>query len=447
MIAANYTVLNTLFDNNSELLSHEVDFVGVVTDTRKDCDGALFIALTGENFDGHNYVKAAYDKGAAIALVSNKVDCDIPQILVEDTLIAYGVIANYWRHQTNPKVIAITGSNGKTTVKEMLACILTLDHKVLATVGNLNNEIGVPQTLCELSHDDEIAIIEMGANHADEIRRLSQIAEPNVVYVNNASATHIEGFGSLEGVRKAKGELYQYAHHDTIALINGDDEAAKQWIEQSATRHIVTLSMANKEADINGLFKGEQLHIQSANNSFSLTLKVKGQHNHSNALAAIGLALAVNTSIDSIINALSQFNGFKGRLQFIEGVNGSTVIDDTYNANPTSFKAGINVLCDLPGEAWLAMGDMAELGEDAQQEHDNVVSFAQHAGVTALFTKGVMSNEAAKVMLDKACTYDSFEVMSDAIRARLNKNINLLVKGSRNAHMEDLVHLLKREAS
>ena len=444
MISANLSVLKLLFHSQSELQSDPIEFTGVVTDTRKECSGSLFIALTGENFDGHEYVEAAYQKGAVIALVSQPVDCDIAQVIVGDTLVAYGTLANYWRQLINPTAIAITGSNGKTTVKEMLKEILKLEFTVLATKGNLNNEIGVPQTLCELSVDDEIAIIEMGANHAEEIKRLSHIAEPNVVYVNNASEAHLEGFGSLQGVQQAKGELYRYANVNATAIVNLDDAAAQQWIKSSASNHVITISSRIATADIVSASEQDTLSIKTASDEFSVTLKVKGEHNHSNALAASSLALAVNVSIDSIKSALSKFQGFKGRLQFVAGTNGSTIIDDTYNANPTSFKAGINVLCDLPGEAWLAMGDMNELGENAQQEHDNVVDFALHAGVKALFTKGSMSNHSARIMLDKACTYDSFDVMSNAIKARLNHNVNLLVKGSRSAQMEELVHLLER---
>lgn len=447
MITANCSVLKLLFNSQSDIKSDAIEFKGVVTDTRKNCMGSLFIALSGDNFDGHDYVDLAFEKGATIALVSQPVDSEIPQIIVEDTLIAYGFLANYWRKHVNPTVIGITGSNGKTTVKEMLASILTLEFQVLATAGNLNNEIGVPQTLCELSLDDDIAIIEMGANHAQEIKRLSAIAQPDVVYVNNASATHLEGFGSLEGVQKAKGELYRYAKHDAIALVNYDDAAAKQWITSSATKNIVTLSIESSEVDISAHYQAGELSIQTANDAFKIKLKVQGTHNHSNALAAASLALAVNASVDSIKTALSQFNGFKGRLQFVEGINGSTLIDDSYNANPTSFKAGIDVLCHLPGEAWIAMGDMAELGDDAQQEHNNVVDFAKHAGVKALFTKGNMSNQAANNMLEKASSYDSFEVMSDAIKQRLNENINLLIKGSRSAQMDKLVDLLRRSAN
>ncbi len=446
MITTNCSVLKLLFNSQSDMKTDAIVFKGVVTDTRKECTGALFIALTGDNFDGHNYVDAAFEKGAVIALVSQPVDSDIAQIIVEDTLIAYGILANYWRKHINPTVIAITGSNGKTTVKEMLAGILRLESQVLATVGNFNNEIGVPQTLCELSNDDDIAIIEMGANHADEIKRLSAIAEPNVVYVNNASATHVEGFGSLEGVQKAKGELYRYAKHDAIALVNCDDAAAKKWIESSATNNVITLSTRLADVDMCAHSQGDVLHIKTANDEFKIQLKVKGEHNHSNALAAASLALAVDASVDSIKTSLAHFNGFKGRLQFVEGINGSTLIDDSYNANPTSFEAGINVLCDLPGEAWLAMGDMGELGDNAQQEHNNVVEFAKQAGVKALFTKGEMSNQSAQIMLEKACAYDSFDVMSDAIKQRLNDHVNLLIKGSRSAHMDKLVDLLKRRA-
>ncbi len=443
MISANCSVLKLLFHSNENIENDSIVFKGVVTDTRNECKGALFIALSGENFDGHDYVDVAYQNGAVIALVTQSVDSEIAQIVVEDTLVAYGILANYWRQHINPTVIAITGSNGKTTVKEMLASILSLENQVLATIGNFNNEVGVPQTLCELTPDDTIAIIEMGANHAEEIKRLSAIAEPNVVFVNNASATHVEGFGSLEGVRKAKGELYRYAQEGAIALINADDAAAEFWQKSSATKNIVMISCNNKSADISGFSDTDTLHVQTANEQFAINLKVKGGHNHSNALAAASLALAVNCTTDSIIKGLSQFEGFKGRLQFMAGINNSTIIDDSYNANPTSFKAGIDVLCQLPGKAWLAMGDMSELGENAQQEHDNVVDFAKHAGVDALFTKGEMSNKAAR-MMQKASSYESFEVMSLAIKDKLDGNVNLLVKGSRSANMDELVNLLSR---
>lgn len=444
MITSNLSVLKLLLQQQSTIKSASTVFKGVVSDTRQACKGALFIALNGANFDAHDYVDIAYQKGAVIALVAHFVDSDIPQVLVADTLIAYGVIAHYWRKEINPTVIAITGSNGKTTVKEMLAAILKQDLTVLATLGNFNNAIGVPQTLCQLSPGDTVAIIEMGANHAEEIRRLSAIAEPDVVYVNNASAAHLAGFGSLEGVQKAKGELYRYAKANATAIVNLDDAAAEQWIHSSATKNIISISTRLSNADIYASSKDNKLTIKTPNGDLNIVLKVKGAHNHSNALAAVGIALAVNAPTASMVKALSEFSGFNGRLQFVEGVNGCTIIDDTYNANPSSFKAGIKVLCDLPGDAWLAMGDMAELGDKAQKEHDKVVDFARHAGVKSLFTKGKMSNRSAHIMLEKASSYDSFDAMGNAIKARIRDNINMLVKGSRSAKMEQLVDLLKR---
>lgn len=446
MIEASYNELSELFSNATHL-EGDVQFQGVVTDTRKECQGSLYIALEGEYFDGHDYVQAAYEKGAVIALVSKPIDSEIPQVLVNDTLKAYGLLANFWRRKVNPIVIAITGSNGKTTVKEMLANILSIESNVLATEANFNNEVGVPQTLCGLTKKHQFAVIEMGANHAGEIERLVKIAEPNLVYVNNAAGAHLEGFGSLQGVQQAKGEMYRYAHANSTAVFNSDDEASVEWLASANSQHKITISSQGNAADYESSFSENKLKIKTLSDRFAIALKVKGEHNHTNALAAATMALALNVARQNVISGLSAFVGFKGRLQFVEGFNGSTLIDDTYNANTASFKAGIKVLCALDGEAWLAMGDMGELGEQSQQEHDEVVRFAKNAGVKALFTKGLQSRKAARLMSHQAQSFDDFQPMIECIQGRLKSDINLLIKGSRSAQMERLVSALQRGIS
>jgi len=422
--------------------SAEVVFTGVTIDSRKNCEGQLFIAIRGDHFDGLDYVEAAYESGAVAALVETRVDCDIPQLVVEDCKQAMIRLSNQWRHSCSATVIALTGSNGKTTVKEMISHILQKQAATHATQGNFNNDIGVPLTLFELSPTDRYAVIEMGANHAGEIANLANIAEPDIVYVNNVAAAHLAGFGSVQGVIEAKGELYTYCSPQHRAVFNADEFASIQWRESCAAKHQLSCAL-NKHADVQASWQPEQtglvLKVSYQGQVESVSLCVFGEHNARNALAAITVSLMAGVEFTAAVNNLAGFSGVRGRLQMLGGPLGSRLINDTYNANPDSLEAGIKVLCSLAGEAWLALGDMGELGDEAQALHIRAAKLAQAHGVKKMFGFGPLSCAGSQEFGDSGYCFEQIDEMTKVILSQINEDVNLLVKGSRSAGMEKLV--------
>ena len=423
----------------------DTDFSGVAIDSRKSCEGRLFVALKGDNFDAHGFVDAALQAGAVAALVEQRQASDILQIEVADCRQAMAQLASYWRRKCDPCVLALTGSNGKTTVKEMLYRILSAQSSTLATRGNFNNEIGVPLTLFELDASQQFAIIEMGANHRGEIARLAEIAEPDIVYVNNAAASHLEGFGSLQGVIEAKGELYAYCSPEQRAVFNLDEPASEYWRSICAAETRLTCALQNP-ADVTADWSMEDavLRVEFSYRDESRVgrLGVPGEHNVRNALAAVSMALLAGVELAEAVDSLDGFSGVKGRLQIAPGPAGSRMIDDTYNANPASLEAGLRVLCALQGSAWLALGDMAELGPEAEELHRRAAHTARELGVEKLFGVGQMSCIASREFGDSGLCFDQIEEMAEAILAQIHEGVNLLVKGSRAAGMERLVALL-----
>lgn len=423
----------------------DFNFSGVVIDSRQPCDGALFVAIKGEHFDAHDFVGVALEKGAAAVMVEHEVDVAIPQLIVDDCRKAMADLASYWRRKLGTKLVAITGSNGKTTVKEMLGKILSSFRPTLITKGNLNNDIGVPLTLFRLSTEHDYAVIEMGANHRDEIKHLVTLAEPDVVYVNNAQSAHVAGFGSRQGVVLAKGEMYQYASRQAVAVFNEDEDAVEYWKSISPSSHQFSFSL-RQQSDVTGSFsqQGNKLRIEVSFKAQSATteIQLQGSHNAQNAIAAVSLALACGIDLKKAAAALNGFSAVAGRQHFIPGPGGSLIIDDSYNANPDSLKAAVNVLCEQPGEPWLALGDMAELGPDAQQMHDDVITLARNSGVTQFFAFGPMSCQAAEVFSDSGYCFDTHQDMAEFIHGRLKAGVTLLVKGSRSAQMDKLVAAL-----
>ncbi len=419
-------------------------FSGVTIDSRQSGQGKLFVAIKGDNFDGHQFVDAAYRNGAVIALVEHPVDSEIAQVVVEDCKQAMGQLANYWRWQCNPCVIALTGSNGKTTVKEMLNRILLHESPTLATRGNFNNDIGLPLTLFELQPTHDFAVIEMGANHRGEIARLAEIAEPDIVYVNNVAAAHLAGFGNIQGVIEAKGELYAYcaAHHK--ALFNADEAASQYWMQNCAAKTRLSCAL-NKPAEVSLQWSSDadalNIEISHAGEHASCQLALIGEHNARNALAAVSLALLAGLELATAVANLAGFSGVKGRLQMRPGPAQSRIIDDSYNANPDSLEAGIKALCALQGTPWLALGDMAELGEEAVELHREAAVSARRQGVEKMFGVGEMSCQASANLVRRV----PVTLISTRWRkscAQIHKDVNLLVKGSRSAGMEQLVELL-----
>ena len=435
-----------------QLLGADAPFSGVSTDSRKLLPLELFFALRGPRFDGHEHVAAAFARGAAAVVVERRLEIGAAQILVDDPRLALGRLAQAWRGRMNAQVLALTGSNGKTTVKQMTAAILSRVAPTLATEGNLNNDIGVPLTLLRLSVGHRYAVIEMGANHAGEIGYLSRLARPDVALVNNAMAAHLEGFGSLDGVAMAKGEIYGGLADSGIALINADDRYADLWRRIAGARLFYTFGFA-AGADLCGQRSADadspagRLRIDGPGDfSVDLRLPLPGEHNARNALAAAALALAAGAGAEQVRAGLESLAAVPGRLEFKRAACGARLIDDSYNANPGSLRAALAVLAEQPlqpgGERWLALGDMAELGNDAARIHAEMGALASQMGVARLFAAGPLAAAAADAFGAGASHHGDADAAAAAIAAELHGAVCLLVKGSRSAHMERVVAAL-----
>lgn len=428
-----------------ELRGADVPVSGVNTDTRTIRAGELFVALAGENFDGHAFVDTAVQQGAAGVLVNRPLATDCAQVIVPDTRLALGRLASAWRQQFAIPLIAVTGSNGKTTVKEMLTAIMSVRHNTLATQGNLNNDIGVPLTLLRLRAGHQCAVIEMGANHAGEIAYLTQLAQPQVALITNAGPAHLEGFGSLEGVAAAKGEIYGGLGAHGVAVINDDDRFAGFWrglcrgktVTGFGLRHASDVTASWQASGI-----GSEIVLQTKQGEIQLTLGLPGQHNVMNALAASAAAIAAGASLQDIKTGLESLRGVAGRLQIRYGKFGSRIIDDTYNANPASLHAALEVLGNFDGRHFLALGDMGELGGDAEALHREAGRTARAHGVNRLFTVGQLASRAAESFGADAQRFDEQPDMINAIEQALAEDVTLLVKGSRRARMERVVQAL-----
>ncbi|MDO9206400.1 UDP-N-acetylmuramoyl-tripeptide--D-alanyl-D-alanine ligase [Methylotenera sp.] len=451
----------------AKLYGQDAMFTNVGTDSRNVTKGQLFVALKGENFDGHDFAAKAIEQGAAAVLVSSPTLGVEPAILVEDTYQALGALAAYWRSRFAIPFVAVTGSNGKTTVKEMIAAILaekTGSHEVIhATVGNLNNHIGLPLTLLKLRAIHQFSVLEMGMSHLGEIEYLTRIAKPNVAVVNNAGTAHIGEMGSRENIAKAKGEIFAGLSDDGVAVINADDEYASYWKSLNSGKKIVTFGLnviglnagslnasgLNKPADVSATYEEmdalSQVHLTTPQGRISFKLDVLGAHNISNALAASAVAVALGISNADIARGLSSFSGVKGRLQRKPGLNGAVLIDDTYNANPDSMKAAIDVLAHQAGEKILILGDMGELGADAKRMHAEIGTYAKNAGLRSLHCLGALSVEMARGFGAGANHYASPEDVAKVIKPLLSQDATVLVKGSRFMKMERVVDLLEEK--
>jgi UDP-N-acetylmuramoyl-tripeptide--D-alanyl-D-alanine ligase len=436
-------------DNIAEILSAErmgknITVKGISTDTRTIKGGELFIALKGPNFDGHNFIKQALEKGAVACLVEHKVDAT-HIVITKDTHQALGLLAKAWRQRFKKPVFAITGSNGKTTVKEMIASIAKQDQTVMATHGNLNNDIGVPLTLFRLNDSYDAAVIEMGANHSSEIEYLTNIALPDIAVVTNIGTAHLEGFGSIENTAKAKGEIFQGLSKSGSAIINSDDMFADYFKKITSQYRVLSFGVKNK-ADVMSQWQstseGNVLKIITPIGRCEVNLKLLGSHNVMNALAATAAAIAADYSLEQIVKGLEKLEPVNGRLQIKHGLNNSRVIDDTYNANPTSLLAALEVLHDFSGKRFLALGDMGELGSNADKLHIDAGISAKENGVDSLYSFGKLAAKAAKEFGGNGFCYDKHEDMIDALRDELSQDVTLLVKGSRSMHMENIVNAL-----
>jgi len=427
----------------------DVQFTSVGSDSRNIVAGQLFVALKGANFDGNSFAQEALKLGAVAVLVSDESVQVEPRIVVADTRLALGELAKYWRQKFDMPVLAVTGSNGKTTTKEMLSAILSVvaqaKASVHATYGNLNNDIGVPLTLLKMQPSHQYAVVEMGMNHLGEIDYLTHIAQPDVALINNAGIAHIGELGSRDNIAQAKGEIFAGLKPDGVAVINADSDYADYWKSLNPNRKIVTFGL-KKAADVSARYQAldgyASVVLTAANEEVSVQLSVQGEHNISNALAAAAAAYALGVSLSDIGRGLASFTGVYGRLERKAGINGAVVIDDTYNANPDSMKAAIDVLAKLAGKKILVLGDMGELGADAQNMHAEVGAYAKAAGLTTLYCLGNLSIETARSFGQGAEHFSSAEAIAQAVMPALEQGTTVLVKGSRFMQMERVVKLL-----
>jgi UDP-N-acetylmuramoyl-tripeptide--D-alanyl-D-alanine ligase len=434
------------------LYGNDSAFIGISTDTRTVESEQLFVALKGPNYDAHDFVRDALKKGAAGVLVQQKLEIDAPQIVVPDTQVALGQLAATWRQQFSIPVVAVTGSNGKTTVKEMIAAIFGQQGSVLATQGNLNNEIGVPLTLLQLTDSHSAAVIEEGASHVGDIAYLTQFVQPTVSVVTNAAGAHLEGFGSLDVVARTKGEVFEFLAESGTAVINADDEYASLWRSLAGRRNILTFGLS-ASSDVHGILhenvlqktgemKGSRLDITTPEGKCSVLVPLMGRHNAMNALAATAAALAAGVKLDVIKKGLETTKSIPGRLQWKVGVNNTCIIDDTYNANPASLNVALDVLSAYPGERYLALGDMAELGEKSEGFHEQAGRQAKDSGVSHLYAIGEYSRFAVEAFGEHAWHFSAQDQMVDRLREDMNENVTLLVKGSRSSRMDQVVDAL-----
>jgi len=434
---------------NAELLGDDVAFQRVSTDSRSIGEGELFVALHGERFDGHDYVEVAEKNGAVATMIHRDVQTNLPRIRVDDTRLSLGSLAGYWRQQFDMPVIAVTGSNGKTTVKEMIAAILSQVGSPLVTQGNLNNDIGLPLTLLRMQTDHTHAVLEMGANHPGEIAYLVGLGKPDVAMINNAMAAHLEGFGSLDGVAKAKAEIYAGLSDDGIAVINADDDYAEYWQQQCAglTQLLFGLS-SNAQVtatDITSTTSGSQFTLVTPDGSTDIALSLPGKHNVMNALAATACCIAIKTPLEAIKQGLATLQPVSGRLQTLPGVQSSKVIHDAYNANPDSFRSAIAVLKEHDGRTILVMGDMGELGENAAAAHQEIGALAKQQGINYLFTLGDLSQAATQGFGDSAEHFSDVASLNERLSNELTANCCVLVKGSRLMKMERVVEAITKQ--
>ncbi|MHB8167834.1 MAG: UDP-N-acetylmuramoyl-tripeptide--D-alanyl-D-alanine ligase [Sulfuricella sp.] len=432
---------------NAETSGADVTLEGVTTDSRAVAAGDLFVALKGGRFDGHNYVKQAMEQGAVAALVERRDPAwgDFPLLVVNDARLALGELAAHWRSRFTIPVVALTGSSGKTTVKEMIAGILREqagDQAVLATQGNLNNDIGMPLTLLGLRDIHRYAVIEMGMNHPGEIAYLSRIARPDVALIINAQAAHLAGLGTVEAVAHAKGEIFQGLAANGVAVINADDPHAALWQELAAGHRVIRFGL-QQPAEVSASFKLQplvsEIEMVTPMSKFAVVLPVPGEHNVRNALAAAAVAQVLGVDNATVVAGLAKVSSVKGRLRKNPCLHGATLIDDTYNANPGSVRAAIAVLAGMPGKKILVLGDMGELGENARALHAEIGAAAKAAGIDLLFTLGDLSAAAARAFGEGGRHFEYIEDLLHEIENRLAPEVTVLVKGSRFMQMERVV--------
>jgi len=452
MSPARFRLATLAADCGGRLSGADTDIARIHTDTRSLQPGDLFVALRGERFDGNRFAAQALAEGAAAALVEREdaLPAGASGILVADARRALGALARAHRRRISPVLLAVTGSNGKTTVKEMLATILRRvygEALVLATEGNLNNDIGLPLTLLRLESRHRFAVCEMGMNHAGEIAHLCAIAGPDIVVVNNAGTAHLENLGSLEAIARAKGEIVEGLAVDGIAILPQTDRRLGLWQGIAGGRRMLRFGL-DPAAEVSAEWQSDgRLTLSHAGDSASCRLALPGRHNAHNACAAAAAAIAAGVALRDAVAALEGFGGTEGRLQTRPGADGVTLIDDTYNANPDSVRAAIAVLAGCPRPRILVLGDMGELGPDGPALHREIGVAARTAGLECLLATGDLSRHAVAGFGDGGQHFGSHAGLIEALRARTPPSATVLVKGSRFMHMEQVVEALAEAAA
>jgi UDP-N-acetylmuramoyl-tripeptide--D-alanyl-D-alanine ligase len=443
--------LDTIAQQLGCQVSTPITVTGVTIDSRFVQPGYLFVALAGERFDGHDFIACAVANGA-VAVICERPDEKVNaarQLVVADSLQALAKIATLHRETINCPIIALTGSNGKTTVKEMIASVLPKPS--LATAGNLNNHIGAPLSVLNLNNAHRYAVFELGANHLGEIAHTVAIVQPHIALINNIAPAHIEGFGSIEGVARAKGEIYAGLPKDGIAIVNDDDDFAHFWDDLLKSKKVLRYSRS-KPTDIqaSGVVFNDKgcacFTIIFPKGSIEISLQIPGEHSVQNALATAACCYAAGIALNDIATGLNGFTGVAGRMTFLPGKNQSLVIDDTYNANLRSVLTAVDVLSKRNGRRILVLGDMGELGAWTQQHHEEIGHVAQQQGIDVLMTCGKQSAFSSQAFGESARHYGSQEELARDLLSFLDKDTTVLVKGSRSAQMEKIVHQLVVEA-
>lgn len=438
---------------SAELIGADCQIVEVTTDTRQVTAGCLFVALKGERFDAHDFAVDAVAAGAGALLVSKRLLVDVPQLVVKDTRLALGQLAAWVRKQVPARVVALTGSSGKTSVKEMAAAILRECGEVLYTAGNFNNDIGVPLTLLRLQPQHDFAVIELGANHIGEIAYTTALTCPQTALVNNLAAAHLEGFGSLAGVAQAKGEIFTGLPADGVAIINADNNDWPHWQSMLEGKTVWRFSPQAAEgvdffaSDVQVNGEGTQFTLHSPFGTAPIALPLPGRHNVANALAATALAMSAGASLEAVRQGLKQLKAVPGRLFPIALSAGKLLLDDSYNANVGSMTAAAQVLAEMPGYRVMVVGDMAELGAEAEECHRQVGEAARLTGVDKVLGVGPFS----QTLIAAAGNGEHFQDKA-AVTARVaellseHAVITVLIKGSRSAAMEQVVRALQEKA-
>jgi UDP-N-acetylmuramoyl-tripeptide--D-alanyl-D-alanine ligase len=449
--------LSALAEHNVRVSGAPTDFSAVSTDSRSIKPGELFLALRGEHFDGHAFVGAVLQAGAAAAVVDQAWAAendtgDLALLIVDDTRRAFAKLATAWRRNFSIPVIGVVGSNGKTTVKEMIASILAAEvgaeHR-LATSGNLNNDVGVPTMLLRLTAAHHAAVIEMGMNHPGETAELAAITEATVAIINNAQREHQEFMKTVEAVAEEHAAVISVLPADGIAVLNADDAFFPLWVKAAATRKIMSFGLT-ANADVYAVGHGEngsvEFELVTPSGRGPLRLATVGEHNVRNALAAAAAALAAGCSFAGVVAGLEAFRPVKGRLQKHAGPAGSTVIDDSYNANPDSVCAAIDVLNGVAGARVLVLGDMGEVGDQGEQYHEEVGAYARRQGVDAVLVLGEMTRATVRAFGVGALHFPSLDELMQALLPMLSPKTTVLIKGSRFMRMERVVEALRQPA-